>query len=93
MRMTYHDLLGMQVIDAAGAHVGRVADLVAGKRGETLCVTGLLVGRSALVQRIGFTRESHPPLEIPWELVSGITADTSIQLGVTREYVEHRRTR
>lgn len=84
MRKRYYELVGMEVVTADGAKVGRVADLVAEAEGDALCVTTLLVGPTALLQRISFKHsrmlQRNPPIKIPWRLVAGI--DKHIRLRV-----------
>ena len=73
MRLYYLDLIGKQVVDADGVSVGRIRDLLAERRGESLCVTTIAVGELALAQRVAFrlrrkdqARHRH---DIPWSLI------------------------
>lgn len=71
--MRYHELVGKQVVGADGMPVGRVADLVAERRGDALRITALRVGPPALVQRIAFRRTpSGTVREITWALVARV---------------------
>lgn len=56
MQIRYYELIGKPVHAADGAHVGRVTDLIAERRGDTLCVTALLIGPIGLARRISFKR-------------------------------------
>lgn len=58
-------LLGRAVYSRDGRKLGRVRDLVATRRGEVLCVTGLLVGPGALLTRFGWKSKRHGT-EIAW---------------------------
>jgi sporulation protein YlmC with PRC-barrel domain len=75
-RCRYADLVGKRVVDADGETIGRVADLVAQRCGESLCVVGLLVGPGALLRRIAFRRLPFggAPLAryVSWECVDRI---------------------
>lgn len=75
-RTRYAELVGKMVIDGDGRAVGRVADVIAERRGESLCVTGLLVGPGALLRRIAFRRWpfGDAPLAqfVPWERIERI---------------------
>lgn len=66
-----YQILGMKVRDADGATVGTVHELKAERRGDDLCVTALVVGRRALISRVGWTKVEHG-VEIPWERVAAI---------------------
>ena len=72
----YAELVGKTVVDGDGRTVGRVADLVAERRGDDLCVVGLLVGPGALLRRIAFQRRPWRggPLAqyVAWEQVDRI---------------------
>lgn len=73
MRVTYHQLVGLRVVDRDGRHVGRVVDLVAEPAGEgRLYVTGLLVGRTALMRRIGRARWQPHPRVVAWADIAGL---------------------
>jgi sporulation protein YlmC with PRC-barrel domain len=90
MRMRYYELVGKRVLASDGRKIGHVADLVAEAQGETLCVTALLVGPTALARRITFKRSrlfrELPPLRVPWQLVERI--DEQVHLRVTFAEVE-----
>lgn len=66
------DLLGREVYDAAGKKLGRVYDLEAGKVGNQLCVTALLVGAGSWITRFGWTPREHGN-RIPWEQVENFS--------------------
>jgi sporulation protein YlmC with PRC-barrel domain len=86
MYCRYHDLIGKQVIGADDRPVGRVADLIAERRGDALRVTGLLIGEKELIRRIGFRHlvpgHGTPARRIPWHHVDAI--DEAIHLQVTQ---------
>ena len=42
MRMRFHELLDKKVIAADGRDLGRIADLLASARGDSLCVAALV---------------------------------------------------
>lgn len=73
MNVRYHSLRGMRVKTSDGCNLGRVADLVAERRGDDLCVIGLLVGAGGVMRRVIarrlFFHRLAPPRFIPWELV------------------------
>jgi sporulation protein YlmC with PRC-barrel domain len=54
MQIRYYEMIGKPVHAADGSHVGRVTDLIAERRGDTLCVTALLIGPVGLARRISF---------------------------------------
>lgn len=72
----YSELVGKTVVEADGRRLGRVADLVAERRDEAVCIVGLLVGPGALLRRIALRRSPFGggPLAqyIPWERVERI---------------------
>lgn len=76
MRMRFHELLDKKVIAADGRDLGRVADLLASARGDSLCVSALVVYRAGFLRRIAFRRlplfRVAPPLTVPWQLVARI---------------------
>lgn len=90
MEWRYQQLLGKRVIAADGESVGRVADLVAERRGEELQVTALLVGNASLLRRIAFRRLAlfrvAPPRKVPWSLIAEIT--DVVRLRVVRTTLE-----
>lgn len=93
MRLRYSQLIGMKVIGADGARIGRIHDLLAEPRGESLCVATLLVGERALMQRISFRMRRRlralQPHSIPWTQVDRIEGRV-MRLCVTRaEYLAH----
>lgn len=94
MRLRYSELVGMKVIGADGARIGRIHDLLAAPRGESLRVTTLLVGERALMQRISFQMYSHlralQPRGIPWTQVDRIEGRV-MRLRITKaEFQAHR---
>lgn len=73
-------LLGRRVVDANGAKVGRIEEVLAERDGEELLVTHYLVGTYALFQRLsirhfglgllrmlGARAQSEKPHRIPWD--------------------------
>jgi sporulation protein YlmC with PRC-barrel domain len=91
--MRFHELLDKKVIAADGRDLGRIVDLLASARGESLCVSALVVHRAGLLWRIAFRYlplfRVTPPLTIPWELVARI--GNSVQLRVDAADLEHPR--
>lgn len=87
MRLRYRELLRKSVIAADGRKVGRVVDLIAEPRDGRLRVTALLIGRAALVRRIGVKRATLqrvvPPRRIPWALVERV--DDQVHLRVASD--------
>lgn len=73
-RVRFHDLLGLDVRDHDGHVVGTVHELKAERRGNALCVTGLLVGDTAWLTRIGWADREHGH-EIPWERVEAVGSE------------------
>jgi sporulation protein YlmC with PRC-barrel domain len=76
MRQYYHELVGKEVVTVDGRSIGRVTDLIAERRGETLRVTNILVGERGLIQRIGslhfpLLSKTHPYV-IPWQGVARV---------------------
>ena len=92
MRYRYHDLVGKHVITVDGHDVGRVADLLAERRGEALRVTALLVGDMELIRRIGFRHLTRgrgiPPHEVPWRFVARIGDHVYLRLPLARLHEE-----
>ena len=88
-RSRYSDLVGKTVVEADGRRLGRVADLVAGRRGESVCVMGLLIGPGALLRRIALRRSPFGggPLAryIPWEQVGWIDRQIHLRPDQRRE--------
>lgn len=78
--MRYHELVGKQVVTADGERIGRVVDLVAGQRGEALCVTALLLGKAGLVERIGI-QHTPRPRAIAWADVARIGKEVELRAG------------
>lgn len=82
--MRYGELIGKQVLDVTGQSVGHIADLVAERQGENLCVTSVRVGSRALLRRIAFRRmplPAHKAHQIPWEYVRRI--DQYVHLAIS----------
>ena len=68
------DLLGAHVHSESGKHLGRVHDLRAELTSRTLKVTGLVVGRLGVLERLGVgAPESAAPIRtldvVPWSAV------------------------
>jgi sporulation protein YlmC with PRC-barrel domain len=68
------DLLGVQVHTESGDHLGRVHDLRAELTSRSLQVTGLVVGRLGLLERLGIgAPESGARIRtrdvVPWSAV------------------------
>jgi sporulation protein YlmC with PRC-barrel domain len=75
VQVRFHELIGMQVVDARGERLGRIAELVAQRRGDALCVTAVRIGPAALLQRVGARKSAWlgaPAQQIPWALVAAI---------------------
>lgn len=76
MHVRYGEMVGKPVRTADGTNLGRIADLIAEREGDTLCVVALLVGPRGLTQRITFKRDAlfqlAPPRRIAWSDVARI---------------------
>lgn len=70
-RLRVYEILGMEVRDADGTGLGTVHELKAERRGDALCVTGLVIGEKAFISRVGWGKTEHGT-EIPWERVAAI---------------------
>lgn len=84
MQMRYWELIDKEVLDIAGLRIGHIADLVAERQGDDLCVTALRIGPRALVRRIAFRRvplPEHTSHQIPWRYVTHI--DQRVHLAIT----------
>jgi sporulation protein YlmC with PRC-barrel domain len=69
MQISYHGLVGREVIGASGKRLGRVADLEAERVGDDLRVVALLVGPVALFDRVWSARIGPlrlRPSRVPW---------------------------
>jgi len=73
VKLRYRELVGRKVVTSDGNQVGRVVDLRTEAKGESLCVTGMLVGASAALRRLGLAESGlFPGLRttlVPWDLV------------------------
>lgn len=69
--ITAYDIVGAKVYDADGKKVGRVDDLVAERRGDSLRVTSLIVGRGGLLDRFGWAKGGHGST-VAWEDVASL---------------------
>lgn len=81
MKVRYRELVAKPVYFSDGSRAGRVASLVAERRGNALRVTALIVGPSGLLGRIGVG--GRHACCIPWSEVERI--DGSIHLKSTRD--------
>jgi sporulation protein YlmC with PRC-barrel domain len=75
MQISYHDLVGREVIGAGGERLGRVADLEAERVADDLRVVALLVGLVALFARVWLARVGPlrlRPSRVPWRDVARI---------------------
>ena len=75
VRIRYHELVGKRVIDADGAALGHVVDLVADACDERLVVHTLLIGPDGFLMRIGLHRIGMMrvrPHEVPWSAVGRV---------------------
>ncbi|NJC72285.1 hypothetical protein HC031_21570 [Planosporangium thailandense] len=85
MHLTYHQIVGRRVVDRDNRPVGRVVDLIARSPDDrTIRVTGLLVGRRALIQRIGRDRWNLHPVVVGWSEVADLD-DEHIRLRTRRD--------
>lgn len=87
MRVRYHELVGMKVIDGDGASLGHVVDLAATACGEHLVVRALLIGPDGFLTRIGLRRIAAihvKPREAPWSAVSRIGDSVELRSGWDR---------
>jgi hypothetical protein len=76
----------MQVVDAEGSRVGWIHKLLAERRGDALCVTTIMIGEVALLERIIFRPRDLKllaPRALPWDIVDRIDGRT-IWLRVTK---------
>jgi sporulation protein YlmC with PRC-barrel domain len=67
---TFTSLLGRVVVTDDGRRLGMCHDLRAELTGSSLRVTGLVVGRRGLLERLGLGR--RPRAGVPWEAVTRI---------------------
>jgi sporulation protein YlmC with PRC-barrel domain len=75
MRLT--DLLNRKIVTESGRVIGHVHDVRAEQRGDRLLLTGLLVGRRALLEHFGLgiargtpgTKVRTAANVVPWEAV------------------------
>jgi sporulation protein YlmC with PRC-barrel domain len=79
-RIRLHDIVGMRVRDADGKEIGSVEEVKAERRGDTLCITALLIGDEALLSRMGWTDREYGR-EIPWDRVAAIGSDIVLRRG------------
>jgi len=93
VRITYHELVGREVIDRVGRTIGRIADIRAEMVDERLCVTGLLVGEPSLLGRVGLQRlemlaveAGVPDYFVPWHQVAAV--DRQVRLSVTLQELQ-----
>lgn len=94
MRIRYHTLRQLPVRTRDGTKLGRVTDLVAERRHDSLRVTGLLVGPSGIVRRIvaargPFLRWTLPRF-VPWDCVEKV--DGEIRLSIDLDELDSRHT-
>jgi sporulation protein YlmC with PRC-barrel domain len=78
-----YDLVGHAVYDADGKKIGRVQDLIAERRGDTLRVTTLVVGRGGMLDRFGWTKGRHGD-EVRWEDVQSLHPKITLRRGARR---------
>jgi sporulation protein YlmC with PRC-barrel domain len=72
--MRLAELVGLDVHSESGKHLGRVHDVRAELRSDSLAITGLLIGGPGLMERLGLgvtRRRSHlrGHTVIPWDRV------------------------
>jgi sporulation protein YlmC with PRC-barrel domain len=65
---TLSSLLGKDVVTESGRNLGHCHDLRGELTDSTLRVTGLCVGRSAFLERLGI-RGHHRHETVPWEAI------------------------
>jgi sporulation protein YlmC with PRC-barrel domain len=70
---TFTSLVGREVVTEGGRRLGACHDLRAELTGSSLRVTGLVVGRRGLLERLGVGR--RPRAGVPWEAVALIEGD------------------
>ena len=73
--MRLSSILGDRVHDADGKVIGRVFDVEVEWSGERLLVSGLLVGRQGLLDRLGYRRAEAGGGPIPWARVREVKDD------------------
>lgn len=90
-RMRYREMVGKVVMDVEGHRVGRVEDMLAARRGDRLCVTGLMIGPTALLERIGLLKRAR--ISIDWNDIQEVGRVITLRAGWKRpERIGGRRT-
>jgi sporulation protein YlmC with PRC-barrel domain len=92
VKLRYRELVGRKVLTSDGKQIGRVVDLRAEAKGESLCITGMLVGAHATLRRLGLGETGlFPRLRttlVPWDLVERVDErDRVIRLRVAAAVV------
>lgn len=65
--MNVEQLLGRQVVDENGKHLGHIEEIIAERAGKDLVVKEFHVGRAALAERLSFgLLRAHKPHRIKW---------------------------
>jgi sporulation protein YlmC with PRC-barrel domain len=93
VRIRYHELVGKRVLDAEGALLGRVVDLVAEACDERLVVHTLLIGPDSFLTRIGLHRVGRlrvRPHEVPWSAVGQVGKSISLRAGRDQPHAKER---
>lgn len=71
-------LLGRPVYDSNHRKLGRVYEFEAGRVGDDLCITALLVGPGSLLTRFGWTDREHGT-RIPWEEIVSLSPHITVR--------------
>lgn len=84
MRVYFYDLLGKRVVTADGKRLGRIADLIAERRGDALCITGMRLGTQALVRRVASESVTVAYVPggrgVPWALVASVGREVRLTI-------------
>jgi sporulation protein YlmC with PRC-barrel domain len=67
-------LLGRDVTTEGGRRLGHCHDLRGERHGSRLVVTGMVVGLTGVLERLGVVRRRRPDF-VPWEAVVRIDGD------------------
>jgi sporulation protein YlmC with PRC-barrel domain len=93
VRIRYHELVGKRVVDADGAALGHVVDLVAEACDECLVVHTLLIGPDSFLTRIGLHRVGMlrvRPHEVVWAAVERVSEAIILRADWNRRRDEER---
>jgi sporulation protein YlmC with PRC-barrel domain len=84
MRLCYHQIVGMRVVDAEGKPAGHVMDLRAAADGDTFRVNALLIAPRSFLHRLGLTWPHRAgqtgTKEVPWEAVARVADQVYLRI-------------